>query len=874
MLAAFVIWLVAAAPAAAATITVNTTADTVGADNQCSLREAISAANSDSAPFVGLGECAAGSGGDTVVLPVGTFTLGIGGPSDDTNSAGDLDLLGGQLTIAGAGAALTAIDANQIDRALDVRPGTTATIGDVTITGGRAPNGSNGPSGTAGVAGGDGGGIRNAGVLTVLDTTVSGNAAGNGGSGGTIQGSAGSTGTSGTNGGDVMAGSGGKGGAGGGIFNSGALTLTRVTVKDNAAGAGGAGGTGTGGQGGGATGSNKGGGSGGDGFGGNGGAGGAGGGVAWVGGGALAIDRSSISGNIAGAGAAGGLGQGGDGGIAGGTPGFGGFGGAGIGGAGGAGGGGGGISASDGAAITNTLIESNTAGAGAQGGIGDGATGGHVSGSSGFAGSGGLGQGGGGGGGGFGGGMAASSPTVVNATMSGGVPGAGGAAGSGSGGDGGSMIGGGPGTGGHGGTGNTASDGGGGGSGGGLELLGTATIRHATITSNSLGSGGAAATATGGQGGSGGGGTNGDPGFVLQGSAGSSGAGGAAHAAAGTATLQNSIASDNAAPSCAGITDGGQDISFPDAGCPGANVDPKLAALADNGGATKTRALESGSPALNAVPASGAGCATTDQRGVARPQAAGCDIGAYEHAPPGVTTGDATGVSSGAATLEGQVNPNARASTYNFQFGTTTAYGSSTASQTTGAGVSPEAVAAAVTGLVPGTTYHFRLVAANADGTTAGADRTFVAQGPPDTKRPRFLSAALAPTVFAVNRRGRAEVPVAARAKRGTTFRYRLSEDARVVFTIQRALPGRRVGRACRRPTARNRARLRCTRYVRVRGGRFAAKAHAGANRKRFSGRIGRRALKPGRYRASLVATDAAGNHSLPKRLTFRVVRR
>ena len=378
--------------------------------------------------------------------------------------------------------------------------------------------------------------------------------------------------------------------------------------------------------------------------------------------------------------------------------------------------------------------------------------------------------------------------------------------------------------------------------------------------------------ATGGDGGSGT--PPGDSAGSGQGPAGSSGTGGAAHGGAGTATLQNSIAADNAAPSCAGITDGGHNISFPDAGCPGANVDPKLAALADNGGPTKTRALEPGSPALDAVPASGAGCAATDQRGVARPQQAACDIGAYEHAPPGVTTGDATGVSSGAATLQGQVNPNARASSYHFEFGTTTAYGTSTASQTTGAGVSPEAVAATIAGLVPGTTYHFRLVATNADGTTAGADRTFVAEGPPDTRRPRFLSASLRPTVFAVNRRGRAEVPVAAAAKRGTTFRYRLSEDARVVFTIARALRGRRVGRACRKPTARNRTRPRCTRYVRVRRGRFAATAHGGANRKRFSGRIGRKALKAGalpgfsgghrRRGERLAAAEAAGVQSRP----------
>jgi hypothetical protein len=41
-----------------------------------------------------------------------------------------------------------------------------------------------------------------------------------------------------------------------------------------------------------------------------------------------------------------------------------------------------------------------------------------------------------------------------------------------------------------------------------------------------------------------------------------------------------------------------------------------------------------------------------------------------------------------------------------------------------------------------------------------------------------------------------------------------------------------------------------------------------------FSGRLGRRALKPGRYRAVIAATDAAGNKSSTVTLTFRIVRR
>jgi CSLREA domain-containing protein len=58
-------------------------------------------------------------------------------------------------------------------------------------------------------------------------------------------------------------------------------------------------------------------------------------------------------------------------------------------------------------------------------------------------------------------------------------------------------------------------------------------------------------------------------------------------------------------------------------------ADLHLGALTDNGGPTPTRALLPGSPALDAGTTTG--CPATDQRGVLRPQGAGCDIGAYEH---------------------------------------------------------------------------------------------------------------------------------------------------------------------------------------------------------------------------------------------------
>jgi hypothetical protein len=147
-----------------------------------------------------------------------------------------------------------------------------------------------------------------------------------------------------------------------------------------------------------------------------------------------------------------------------------------------------------------------------------------------------------------------------------------------------------------------------------------------------------------------------------------------------------------------------------------------------------------------------------------------------------------------------------------------------------------------------------------------------------DTVPPGFLAASLSPRKFRVDPKGPAETPVVAakkkkkkKAPRGTTFTYRLSEDARVVFTIQRIRKGRRVHKKCVKPTKKNRKKKACKRFKRA--GRFAQQASAGVNTKRFSGRIGKKKLRPGRYRATLVATDGQGNASKPKRLKFRVVK-
>jgi hypothetical protein len=89
--------------------------------------------------------------------------------------------------------------------------------------------------------------------------------------------------------------------------------------------------------------------------------------------------------------------------------------------------------------------------------------------------------------------------------------------------------------------------------------------------------------------------------------------------------------------------------------------------------------------------------------------------------------------------------------------------------------------------------------------------------------------------------------------KRGTTFRYTLSEAARVTIAIERKL---------RRPRGR---------YRRI--GRLVAQKRAGRRATRFSGRLRGRPLRPGRYRARIVAVDSLGARSSERRLRFRVVR-
>lgn len=138
------IWLNSSPVSAASTIAVTSTVDSLADDGQCSLREAVIAANTDTAT----GGCPAGSGADVIIFnpsvtTPAVFTLVLTGPNEDSAATGDLDVTS-ILTIQGVGSSQIIIDGNGTDRVFDIRPGATVTISGIVIQNGNPGSGANG----------------------------------------------------------------------------------------------------------------------------------------------------------------------------------------------------------------------------------------------------------------------------------------------------------------------------------------------------------------------------------------------------------------------------------------------------------------------------------------------------------------------------------------------------------------------------------------------------------------------------------------------------------------------------------------------------------------------------------------------------------
>jgi alpha-tubulin suppressor-like RCC1 family protein len=99
-------------------------------------------------------------------------------------------------------------------------------------------------------------------------------------------------------------------------------------------------------------------------------------------------------------------------------------------------------------------------------------------------------------------------------------------------------------------------------------------------------------------------------------------------------------------------------------------------------------------------------------------------------AAPLATTAPPSAVGAGQATLHGSVSPRGLASTYAFEYGTTTDYGSTVPVPEASVGTSAQQVTQTIAELQGETVYHYRLVAHNADGTSYGADYAFSTSPP------------------------------------------------------------------------------------------------------------------------------------------------
>ncbi|MCW2968098.1 MAG: polymorphic outer membrane protein [Solirubrobacteraceae bacterium] len=362
-------------------------------------------------------------------------------------------------------------------------------------------------------------------------------------------------------------------------------------------------------------------------------------------------------------------------------------------------------------------------------------------------------------------------------------------------------------------SGNQVTGGAGNGQGGGLAVTGDLTMTNSTVSGNTIANPGTEE----------GGGvwvTNGSAGTstltldnsVIAGNTMATGPFGAGLYATSvtTETVRNTIIAGNtvaggaeldcspfATPTTVNDIGGDSTCLFSDAGSK-QGVDPKLGAVADNGGPVDTQLPDPSSPAVDA--GDPATCTAADARGIARPQGASCDIGAVELFPPTATTGPVTGVTPSAATLSGTAGTSpVSPATASFDYGTTTGYGQSTAPQDVAAGATATAVGAGLTGLSPSTTYHVRLVVHSREGTATGADQTFTTAAvppPPPTPPPAPTPAPTpapkpAPVIskLAVLHRCIRAATLTPSPRPGTSglsFTYRLSEDATVRFAILR----------------------------------------------------------------------------------------
>jgi len=151
---------------------------------------------------------------------------------------------------------------------------------------------------------------------------------------------------------------------------------------------------------------------------------------------------------------------------------------------------------------------------------------------------------------------------------------------------------------------------------------------------------------------------------------------------------------------------------------------PLLAPLGNYGGSTQTMPPLIGSPALDAVTNSVTNLFATDQRGYPRLSGTLVDIGAVELQQATVTTLAASNLTLSNATLNATITANELTNSFYFAYGTTASYGSFSQTNTLPAGFNPVTTNAVITGLSPGTTYHYQALVYDGVNVKTGGDVT------------------------------------------------------------------------------------------------------------------------------------------------------
>ncbi|MGA7434488.1 MAG: hypothetical protein WBW44_02585, partial [Solirubrobacterales bacterium] len=144
---------------------------------------------------------------------------------------------------------------------------------------------------------------------------------------------------------------------------------------------------------------------------------------------------------------------------------------------------------------------------------------------------------------------------------------------------------------------------------------------------------------------------------------------------------------------------------------------------------------------------------------------------------------------------------------------------------------------------------------------------------PPPPPKPKLSKVKLTKKKFAVANKSTAKIAKKKKkSPKGTKVKFRVSENSSVTIKIEKKVTGRKVKGKCRKVTKKTRKKKKCSRFVN--SGKLKRRGlQAGNHKVYFSGRIGKRKLKPGKYRVQLIAYNSAGASNKVRR-PFRIVKR